>query len=96
MPKRTEPPRLAVIRGQAAGRTFDFEAEIIGLSPREAYLVTNSDPVHKVTLRVRDQGSVLGGRPSTTCAFEWDGVYISLATYKVADDGTIFIQPEDD
>jgi hypothetical protein len=95
VPHRAKTSGRAIIRGSAAGRIFDFEAEIVGLSDREAYLVTNSEPVHKAKLQVRHQGAIPGGRPSTTCAFEWDGAYISMATYKVADDGTVIIQPED-
>jgi hypothetical protein len=83
------------IRGTAAGMTFDFEARIVGISDQEAFFVTKSELEHHARVRVRHQGSVLGGRPYTTCTFEWDGAYISFANYLVADDGAILVQPED-
>jgi hypothetical protein len=74
---------------------FDFEAEITGISDQEAFLVTDSEPPDKASVRVRYRGFVLGGRPNTTCNFEWDGSFISLASFEVDDAGTVFIRPED-
>jgi hypothetical protein len=85
----------AVIHGRAAGLTFDYVARLVAASDKEAFLITDSDPPHQAHVRVRHEGAVLGGRPSTTCGFEWDGEYISLAMYRVNPDGSVEIEPED-
>jgi hypothetical protein len=84
----------AAIRGQAAGQTFDFTAQITARSDKEALLVTDSDPPHHARVAARYVGDVLSD-DETICGFEWDGRYIALAMWRVDRSGVVMITPHD-
>jgi hypothetical protein len=82
------------VNGHAAGRDFDYECDVIYFGEQSATLRTRTDPPHKVHVRPRYQGAVLGGHQPVTCAFEFDDQYIALASVELTDAGVI-VRPED-
>jgi hypothetical protein len=87
--------REARIYGTVAGRSFEYVADVVGLSDSEAFFVTRSDPPHRVHVKCRYAGSVLGGRPSVTCSFSFDGEYLALAQVSALENAGWLVRPED-
>lgn len=87
--------QTGVVQGHAADRDFDYECDVVWIGEEGATLATRTDPVHKIHVRPRYQGGVLGGRQPVTCAFEFDDQYLALASVEVTADGQVLVRPHD-
>lgn len=81
---------MITVRGRAYGRIYDYECELIDRSYSKAIFETKSEPKHRIEITPRYVGSRIGskdfnnddGKPTTVCAFFFDGEYVALAFFK--------------
>lgn len=83
------------VHGHAAGRDFDYDCDVVWFGEHGATLATRTEPSHKIHVRPRYQGGVLGGRQSVVCAFEFDDQYVALAFVELTSDGVVLVRPHD-
>ena len=90
------------VHGEAYGRTYDSECELISRTEQEAVFETKTTPKHNVRIVPRYVGSHIGsanfvdeqGRNTTVCAFFFDGEYVALALFAESG-GDIDITPHE-
>lgn len=81
---------MITVRGEAYGRTYDYECDLISRTDERAVFETKSDPKHRIDLTPRYVGSRIGShdcedrdqKPATICALLFDGKYVALALFK--------------
>jgi len=94
---------MITVYGEAYGRTYDYECELISRTDKEAIFATRTEPKHEIRITPRYVGSIIGsadfndrdGKPTTVCAFLFDGEYVALALFKEDADGNIEITPHE-
>lgn len=80
---------MILVRGEAYGRKYDYECELISRTKEEAVFVTKTEPRHTIKITPRYVDASIGngdlvdnrGRNATVCAFLFDGEYVALALF---------------
>ena len=85
---------MIIVRGEAYGRTYDYECDLISRTDERAVFETKSEPKHRIEITPRYIGSRIG-KPITVCAFFFNGKYTALALFREDNENNIEILPHE-